>query len=401
MLKDERRVFALTLTDGAQAVVLLTLLPFILLRHVATTPSMGTTGLGALSAGFFLGIAGTLLCGRAADRWSAYAVLQLLQLLQIVTSVGLVLNLIQNRQVLSTFLVAIGIGLLRSSGPAKDKIRALHIPRDQRTQFNALVRRWFLVVNQTLVVVLTVIISILPEEFWPHVLLTSTLLVSASIVLTRSLSGGTTTSALNQDAPSARLSRPHAGRLSLAFLVIVILGLGIAIPTIGLTTWISLHSIPPWVLSAYGLYLVAFDFWFIKLLGSTLSGRPTLWGRAIQWGAVALLVGVVSSWLVGQLTPGWPAYILLLVVGPTVTAAASISVMFAMEIQYGFGEDSLRGRIASYTRICSAVGTAVASFIAPAIFLHEVVITTATLFAAGAALFLAAPAARRIHLPAV
>ena len=52
MLKDERRVFALTLTDGAQAVVLLTLLPFILLRHVATTPSMGTTGLGALSAGF-------------------------------------------------------------------------------------------------------------------------------------------------------------------------------------------------------------------------------------------------------------------------------------------------------------------------------------------------------------
>ena len=166
-------------------------------------------------------------------------------------------------------------------------------------------------------------------------LLTSTLLVSASIVLTRSLSGGTTTSALNQDAPSARLSRPQAGRLSLAFLVIVILGLGIAIPTIGLTTWISLHTIPPWVLSAYGLYLVAFDFWFIKLLGSTLSGRPTLWGRAIQWGAVALLVGVVSSWLVGQLTPGWPAYILLLVVGPTVTAAASISVMFAMEFTDG------------------------------------------------------------------
>lgn len=396
MCRDERKILALTLTDGGQAVVLLTLLPFILLRVVSIEPAEGIAGVGPLSAGFLLGIVGTIAIGRMADKWSPYTVLQILQFFQVLLSIGLVLCFLRNLEVVSTFLVALCIGLLRSSGPAKDKIRSIHIPRGRRTSFNALVRRWFLVVNQALIVALTVVISFLPPFLWPILLLVSTLLVCCSALLTRSLSARGGVRSSDQENVYTHLSGTQARELSLLFLVIIILSLGVAIPTIGLTAWISLHRIPPWVLSVFGLYIVVYDFWFIKLLGAKLSNQPQLWGIAIKLGAGSLILGVVASWAIGPLEAGWLASILLIVLGPAVATSSSIATMFAMEVQHGFATDSLRGRISSYTRISSAVGTAVASIVAPAIFLNEVGIIAGVLLSVACVLIISGPAVRRL-----
>lgn len=363
----ERHVAALVLLDGAQLAALLTILPFLL--FTGTTAS-GVAGAAPLAVGLAMGVVGTLAVGRLSDKVSPYGLLQSMQCLQILVYALALAAASTKSMVLLAVSAAASVALARSVGPAKDKIRAEHIGPDRRTSFNATTRRWFLVVNQVAVAVCTVGLTALPRLAWPLSLTLVIVVNLASLLMTQSLrrrQPGST------DGPSAhrpeRLNSQQRLLLVWGLALIGVLGLGSALPTVGLTAWITrTHGYPPWIISAVGVVVLAADFWFIKWISEFVSSRPRWWATIHRFGSILLIAAVVMT-VAGTRSRSTPVALSLIVLGMVLSALAlSVGTLLAMEIQYGFGSPATRGWVASLTRTGSIAGTAAATALAPGIF---------------------------------
>lgn len=372
---ESRSVAGLVLLDGIQVAVLLTVLPFMLISG-EEGPSGSMAEISPLGIGIALGIGGTLVIGRVVDRINPYAVLQGIQALQIFLLLCVIAFSLFGWKELVPLSVVCAVTVARSSGPAKDKIRAFHIDSARRVTFNSFVRRWFLVIGQVVIVVITLLLSNMPRPYWPTLLFLSIAAIVASIFLTIQLqklarAGGPTPSR----QPGA-LVKPRRGPLLLALSVITCLGIGAALPTVGLTAWIAHYGYPIWILGAFGVYIVFVDFWFTKALGHYLDAHPEKWASAHRVGAIILLVGLCGVWISG-LIENTQGSLLALGISLTIsTLAYSMSVMLAMEVQFGYGDHASRGAVASYTRSAAVAGSAIAATIAPALILGGGVITT-------------------------
>ncbi|MBT1631454.1 hypothetical protein [Curtobacterium flaccumfaciens] len=382
----ERHVAALVLLDGAQLAALLTILPFLL--FTGTTAS-GAAGAAPLAVGLAMGVVGTLAVGRLSDKVSPYGLLQSMQGLQIVVYALTLAAASTKSMVLLAVSAAASVALARSVGPAKDKIRAEHIGPDRRTSFNATTRRWFLVVNQVAVAVCTVGLTALPRLAWP---LSLTLVIAvnlASLLMTQSLRRRQPGSTGNPAAHRPeRLNSQQRLLLVWGLALIGVLGLGSALPTVGLTAWITrTHGYPPWIVSAVGVVVLAADFWFIKWVSEFVTSHPRWWATIHRFGSI-LLIAALATTVAGTQSRSSPVALSLIVLGMVLSALAlSVSTLLAMEIQYGFGSPATRGWVASLTRTGSIAGTAAATALAPGIFLATwpliacvTVLAVATLF---------------------
>jgi len=397
----ERHVAALVLLDGAQLAALLTILPFLL--FTGTTAS-GTAAAAPLAVGLAIGVVGTLAVGRLSDKVSPYGLLQSMQSLQIVVYALTLAAASTKSMLLLAVSAAASVALARSVGPAKDKIRAEHIGPDRRTSFNATTRRWFLVVNQVAVAVCTVGLTALPRLAWP---LSLTLVIAVnltSLLMTQSLRRRQPSST---DGPSAHL-RPERlnsqQRLLLAWglALIGVLGLGSALPTVGLTAWITrTQAYPPWIISAVGVVVLAADFWFIKWISEFVTSRPRWWATIHRFGSI-LLIAAVAMTVAGTQSRSTPVALSLIVLGMVLSALAlSVSTLLAMEIQYGFGSPTTRGWVASLTRTGSIAGTAAATALAPGIFFTTWPIITCVTILAVATLLVPSRLSRQLTNAAV
>lgn len=144
-------------------------------------------------------------------------------------------------------------------------------------------------------------LSFLPAGVWPYLILVSTDVVCGSALLTQSPSSRGHFRPSRPQTISSRLTKSQVKALTVARLVNVVLGLGTVVPAIGLPIWISVPCVAPWVLSVVDLYIVAFDFWLMRVLGDKLSNNPDLWTFIVPWGTFALIVG---RWIVVGRFPG-------------------------------------------------------------------------------------------------
>lgn len=365
----EGSIAALVMLDGAQATALVVVIPFTIFGN-----SFATAGwaLGAvpIATGFALGMLGTLLVGRMADSRPAIGLLQSLQIAQAVLVAGVMVSAVARHLVALSLFTVLALAVSRSVGPAKDKIRSEFIGEERRTLFNAQVRRYFLVVNEIVGAVCTVTISILPPRLWPLLLVISLICIAASLVVASSLRPKMTLrTSPSTDVPE-QLSASSRRRLGIGLVVVGVGSLTAALPGVGLSAWIAAApAYGPWLVTVVGLSALAVDFFFIRLIGSTLAKRPSLWPAVHRLGGALVICATVGTAAALGVTSGAAQIALFLFAMICASLAYSVSAMLAMEIQFGFGSRATRGRIASYTRLSAAGGLAVSSWLAPGVFL--------------------------------
>lgn len=378
----ERRIVALFLADGIQVSALLTTVPFMAFAGTDLTGE-GIRAAGPIGAGLLLGAAGTWAMGYLVDRFRPLLLLQTLQFTQLIATAAAFIAATTNSRGLP-LAVCLAIGLARSSGPAKDKIRSGLIHPKRRTRVNAYIRSWFLVCNELTVAVVTIAMSLLPSRLWHLPLLITLAGIAASMAVAWPLR-------LSARARPSRGRPIQLRRLVGALAIIGALGLGAGLPTVGLAAWIAqTGAYPPWLVSVVGVASVLIDFVFIRLLGSLLERRVQLWARMHRAGALLLIVSLLGTWSAARYVAG-TAQLALLIFSLICSALAfSVAVMIGMEVQYGFGPQASRGRVSSLTRLASLVGSAASAMLAPGIFLgagHSFLIT---LFLAAALLLVPA-----------
>ncbi|UCR89398.1 hypothetical protein [Mycetocola spongiae] len=373
------------LLDGIQSTALILLFPFLIFGRAGDPPN-GVFGAAPIAAGLALGILGTLLVGRLVDRHVAPGVLQLLQISQAACILGLILGALCGQFLLLNVMGMLAVALARSVGPAKDRIRAEFIGPERRTLFNAEVRRYFLLVNEAVAALCTLTLSVIPARYWSLPLLLSLACIAASVAVASSLAAQAAPRGTGPIAAGEKLPRSVRSPLAVGLIVVGLLGLASALPTVGLAAWLSAsHRYGPWLITVAGLVSLGCDFFFIRFLGLTLVKRPDRWRRIHRLGGLLMIGAALGTAAAVNSGHAGAQVALLLLAMLCATLAYSVSTMLAMEIQFGFGSAAARGRIASYTRVSSVAAMALASWLAPGVFLANWVCLVAIL-AAGVAL---------------
>lgn len=385
--KPEMQVALLSFFDGIQAVVLITLLPFLL--FVNTFSNSSSLSLASpLGIGYLLSVAGTFAVGYGVDRWDPIRVLLLSQGFQFFILLILLGSALQGRSVQTAFTATLALVFSRSLGPAKDKIRTLVIRPERRRHVNSEIRRYFLVVTHLFGLFSTVCLSVLPVSKWPLMLIVALSAVAGSVVVTlflRPICNSRNFSFTgNRETPSPTRIRP------VLFMLVIPIGLSLTagLPSVGFSAWLAAtRTYQPWMVGVVGTILVALDFLFLKAITQLIETGRLNMSRLHRIGGVLVSSSCCLTYAALQFPPGLIQLLVLSAGFVCVAFCVSISSLISMEIQYGFGEERTRGRIASLTRVSVTIGYGVTSWLSPAIFFQNLIVFFA-LFFAGALLTL-------------
>ncbi|QDZ41969.1 hypothetical protein [Corynebacterium sp. sy039] len=390
MIRNQSReisIASLVLLDGIQTTVLIIVLPFVIFGSTHSL-ELWFLGVTPISAGFALGILGALLVGRQVDRRSALTVLQVLQVFQALFLVGTIVSALAGHFFALALFGMLALAFSRSVGPAKDKIRSEYISSGRRTLFNGQIRRYFLVANEIAGALCTITMTIIPSHYWPLLFLVSFVCTVTSISVAVSLKTKSTQQVMARSSMPQKIGKNVRLPLVMGLVVVGILGLSSALPTIGLSAWISTRDVfGPWLVTVVGLIDLTVDFFFIRLLSTTLEKRPELWKIIHRVGGTLMIFAILGTTVAVNTKEHILQLAILLFSMVCATLVFSISAMLAMEIQFGFGAQENRGRIASYTRLSSAVAMTIAAWLTPGVFLGNwMTVTILTL--TGVVLFL-------------
>lgn len=365
----EKSIAALVMLDGVQATILIVVLPFTIFGSAHDLAS-GIVGVTPVGAGFALGILGTFIVGRQVDNRSALTTLQFLQVFQALCVIGTVVSALSEHFLVLGLCGMLALATSRSVGPAKDKRRSGFISPERRTTFNAQVRRYFLVANEAVGALCTITMSVIPSRFWPLLLLISLFCVSASTTVAGSLKKESVLKNVESAALPQEIEEGMRPQLAIGLLVVGLLGITSTLPTVGLSAWISTsHVYGPWFVTVVGLVKLVVDFFFIRFLSTSLEKRPKLWQVLHRFGGVLVICSVLGTTVAVSAERFVVQVPIILIAMVCSTLAYSVSTVLAMEVQFGFGSQEVRGRIASYTRLSSVAALALASWMAPGVFL--------------------------------
>ncbi|MDO5723725.1 MAG: hypothetical protein Q4P33_04935 [Flaviflexus sp.] len=376
-------MIATILADGVQVSVALITIPFLLFAG-ADLSAEGTIAVAPLAVGLALGALGSWLVERLTVRLPPARILQVIEAAQIL-AVGWLIVAASLGHVL-VVQACLAAALARMSGPAKDAVRAAIITPERRPGLGRTMGRVFFLATEVSIALATVIITLVPRDQRYLPLLLALGASAAGIMSSWSLrcpAGG----------PGARRTGPrHHGRRGLAqlavpFLLVIVLGLGSGLPTVGLAAWITRwEAVPAWTISVMSLACLTAYLLLIRVLDSRMRSVPGTLAHLHRLGSLLLAAGLIGTWCAVRYIAA-PAGLFLLAASLISSALAfSIAALIALELPARCGVSPRAVRAAL------GLATAAGALVAPGIFLGGGHIFAVALFLA-VALPLLPPAA--------
>lgn len=379
--KAELLVGFLSFLDGVQAIVLVTLLPFLL--FVNSAPSSNSLVLASpLGIGFLFSVAGTFLIGYIADLVNPIKVLLLSQILQFFILITLLIWALQGQSMQTAFGATLVLIFSRSFGPAKDKVRAIVILPERRRSINSTIRRYFLIINHLTALSCTLALSTLAVSKWPLLLIIAICAVIGSFIIVLFLKPIYLAGNQLSFEKSQTTNRFQIAPILIMLLIPIGLSLNAGIPSVGFSAWLAAtHFYQPWIAGVVGTILVAFDFVFLKIITRFIDTGQLKMSWLHRIGGILLITSCCLINAALYFPTGFNQLLVLSLAFVCVTFCTSISSLIALEIQYGFGQEQTRGRIASLTRISVTIGYAVTTWISPSIYFQNLFVFMLLLFA--------------------